>query len=183
MAVMARAREPASSLRSALLVAVPEASTVAEPWLERTANAKPSHGVPAHVTVLFPFVPAAELDHALLESLSAIFVRMQPFDFELAACRRFPAVLYLAPEPAEPFVAMTDAVVAAYPDFPPYEGVFDSIVPHLTVAEGLPTVLNRAEGEVRPQLPIRAEARDVLLLEEIDTTSWRPRARIPLGTT
>ncbi len=169
--------------RSALVVAVPEVSAVAEPWLERTASAKPSHGIPAHVTVLFPFVPATEIDDALLEGLNALFVRVQPFDFELTECRRFPAVLYLAPEPAGPFVAMTEAVVAAYPDFPPYEGVFDSIVPHLTVAEGLPTVLNRAEGEVRPRLPIGAEAHEVLLLEEVEPepARWQVRARIPLG--
>jgi 2'-5' RNA ligase len=180
---MARHREPVSILRSALLVAVPEVSAVVEPWLERTANAKPSHGIPAHITVLFPFVPAPELDDALLASLSAIFVRVQPFDFELTECRRFPAVLYLAPEPAEPFVVMTEAVVAAHPDFPPYEGVFDSVVPHLTVAEGLPTVLNRAESEVRPRLPITAEAREVLVLEEVEPepVRWRVRERIPLG--
>ncbi len=173
-----------AGLRSALLVAVPEAAAVVEPWLERTASAKPSQGVPAHVTVLFPFVPADEVDDALLEGLNALFVRMQPFDFELIACRRFPAVLYLAPEPAEPFVTMTEAVAAAYPDFPPYEGVFDSIVPHLTVAEGLPTILNRAEGEVRPRLPVRGEAHEVLLLEEVEPehVRWQVRARIPLGT-
>ena len=169
--------------RSALVVAVQGAAPVVEHWLERTASAKPSHGIPAHVTVLFPFVPAAEIDEALLEGLNALFVRMQPFDFELTECRRFPAVLYVAPEPAEPFVAMTEAVVAAYPDFPPYEGVFDSIVPHLTVAEGLPTVLNRAEGEVRPRLPIRSDAHEVLLLEEIgrEPVRWQVRERIPLG--
>lgn len=180
---MARHREPSPVLRSALLVAVPEASAVVDPWLEWTATAKPSHGIPAHLTVLFPFVPVSELDDALLASLDAIFVRVRPFDFELTECRRFPAVLYLAPEPAEPFVVMTEAVVAAYPGFPPYEGVFDSIVPHLTVAEGLPAVLNRAESEVRPRLPIRAEAIEVQLLEEVETDPmrWRIRARIPLG--
>jgi 2'-5' RNA ligase len=180
---MARQREPAPVLRSALLVAVPEASAVVEPWLERTAKAKPSHGIPAHVTVLFPFVPASGLDEEVLGTLNSAFIRMRPFDFELIECRRFPAVLYLAPEPAERFVAMTEAVVAAYPDFPPYEGVFDSVVPHLTVAEGSPAVLNRAEGEVRPRLPIRAEAREVQLLEELEPQSgrWQVRARIPLG--
>jgi hypothetical protein len=170
-------------LRSALVIAVPEVAAVVEPWLERTASAKPSHGVPAHVTVLFPFVPAPELDDTVLAGLTALFVRVQPFDFELAACRRFPGVLYLAPEPAEPFVTMTEAVAAAYPDFPPYEGIFDSIVPHLTVAEGLPTVLNRAEAEVRQRLPVRAEAKEVLRLEEIEPepVRWQVRDRFPLG--
>ena len=183
MTAMARDEEPVPVLRSALVVAVPEAAVVAEPWLERTAHAKPSHGVSAHVTVLFPFVQAPELDDTLVASLTALFVRVQPFDFALPACRRFPGVLYLAPEPAEPFVTMTEAVVAAYPDCPPYEGAFDSIVPHLTVAEGPPTVLNRAEAEVRPRLPVRAEAHEILLLEELEPepARWHVRDRFPLG--
>jgi 2'-5' RNA ligase len=169
--------------RSALVVAVPEAATTTEHWLERTAAAKPSRGVPAHVTILFPFVPAPSIDDSLLNALEALFARFDPFAFELRECRRFPAVLYLAPEPPEPFVALTEAVVVAYPDFLPYEGVFDSIVPHLTVAEGLPALLNRAEAEVRPRLPIRADAHEVLLLEEADPAAgeWGARARIPLG--
>jgi 2'-5' RNA ligase len=169
--------------RTALVVAVPEAATAVEPWLERTAAAKPSLGIPAHVTVLFPFVPAHDANDALLGDLASVFVRVHPFTFVLRECRRFPAVLYLAPEPSAPFIAMTESVVAAYPDFPPYEGVFDSIVPHLTVAEGLPAVLNRAQAEVRPWLPIQAEADEVLLLEEVDpvTGEWSTRARVPLG--
>jgi 2'-5' RNA ligase len=175
----------AAALRSALVVEVPEATAAVEGWLERTASAKPSEGVPAHVTILFPFVPAADLDDALVEQLGAVFVRIPPFDFELRECRRFPAVLYLAPDPPEPFVAMTEAVVAAYPDYPPYEGVFDTIVPHLTAAEGLPPVLTRAEGEVRQWLPILADASEVVLLEELEAepARWHARARIPLGAT
>jgi hypothetical protein len=179
---MARS-EQVPELRSALVVAVPEAAVVVEPWLERTAGAKPSLGVPAHVTILFPFVPAGSIDDALLDELAGLFVRVHAFGFELRECRRFPGVLYLAPEPPEPFVALTEAVVAAYPDHLPYGGVFDSVVPHLTVAEGLPAVLNRAAGEVRPRLPIAADAAEVALLEEVDaaTGEWRTRARIPLG--
>jgi 2'-5' RNA ligase len=175
----------AAALRSALVVEVPQAAAAVEGWLERTATAKPSGGIPAHVTILFPFVPAADIDDALIEQLGAVFVRIPPFDFELRECRRFPAVLYLAPDPPEPFTAMTEAVAAAYPDYPPYEGVFDSIVPHLTVAEGLPPVLTRAEGEVRQWLPIVADASEVVLLEELERepARWHARARIPLGAT
>jgi 2'-5' RNA ligase len=173
----------AAALRSALLVEVPEAAAAVDGWLERTAGAKPSAGIPAHLTILFPFAPAHAIDDALVADLSALFVRIPPFDFALRECRRFPAVLYLAPDPVEPFVAMTEAVAAAYPDFPPYEGIFDSIVPHLTVAEGLPALLTRAEGEVRPWLPILADAHEVVLLEELaaEPARWHARARIPLG--
>ena len=43
-------------------------------------------------------------------------------------------VLYLAPEPAEPFGALTEAFAAAWPEYPPYGGSFTDVVPHLTVA-------------------------------------------------
>ena len=48
-------------LRSALSIAVPEAAVAVEEWLERTAYSKPSSGVPAHITISFPFVPAAAI--------------------------------------------------------------------------------------------------------------------------
>jgi 2'-5' RNA ligase superfamily len=170
-------------LRSALVVAVPWAATVVEQWLERTARAKPSNGVPAHVTILFPFVPATEIDDMLLDDLGSLFSRFAAFGVELRDTDRFPGVLYLAPEPAAPFVSLTEAVVGEYPEFPPYGGVRDSIVPHLTAAEGDDQVVGRAEAEIRPWLPITGHVRDVLLLEEVepDFARWRKRARFELG--
>jgi hypothetical protein len=169
-------------LRSALVVAVPEAGPAVDRWLERTAAAKPSTGVPAHVTILFPFVPAAELDERELD-LEALFARFTPFDVAFRETRRFPGVLYLAPDPPEPFVSLTEAVVASYPDYPPYGGVFDAIVPHLTAAEGDAHALARVEGELREWLPIAARVRDVVLLEEVepDMARWRERTRFPLA--
>jgi 2'-5' RNA ligase len=171
--------------RTALVVEVLEAAATVDAWLERTANAKPSNGVPAHVTVLYPFVPAAEVDEALLADLRTLVAGFPSFAFELRECRHFPGVLYLAPDPPEPFVALTEAVVAAYPGYLPYEGVFADVVPHLTVAEGEHTVLGRAEGEIRQLLPIAAEAREIVLLEEVDPelARWRTHSRLPLGPT
>ena len=172
-----------SEPRTALVVEVPEAAVAVDPWRERTSPAKPSNGVPAHVTILFPFVPAAEVDDGLVGELRAFFAALPAFRFELRECRHFPAVLYLAPEPPEPFVALTETVVAAYPGYPPYEGVFAEVVPHLTAAEGDHAVLARAEGEIRQSLPIAAEAREVVLLEEVDPElgRWRTHSRLPLG--
>ncbi len=170
-------------LRSALIVAAPEASEAVDDWREQTCYAKPSSGVPAHVTLLFPFVPACEIDDALVGQLGAMFSRFEPFAFDLRSAERFPAVLYLAPEPAEPFVRLTETLMLEYPGFPPYEGAFDSIVPHLTVAEGDPQLLDEVERDVRRSLPIAAEARNLILLEEVVPNSvlWRSRARLPLG--
>ena len=172
-----------SEPRTALVVEVPEAAVAVDPWRERTSPAKPSNGVPAHVTILFPFVPVTEVDDGLVGELRELFAPVPAFRFELRECRHFPAVLYLAPEPPEPFVALTETVVAAYPGYPPYEGVFAEVVPHLTAAEGDHAVLARAEGEIRQSLPIAAEAREVVLLEEVDPElgRWRTHSRLPLG--
>jgi 2'-5' RNA ligase len=172
-----------SDLRSALIVAVPEAAAAVDEWRERTCAAKPSSGVPAHVTLIFPFVPVTKIDDALIEDLGTLFGRFDAFAFELREAKRFPAVLYLAPEPAENFVRLTEALAVEYPGFRPYEGVFDSIVPHVTVAEGEPEILDKVERDVRRSLPISAEASEVILLEEAvpDSARWQTRARLPLG--
>lgn len=172
-----------TELRSALVVAVPEAGSAVDGWLERTCAAKPSNGVPAHVTLLFPFVPAAALDDALLEELRTLFGSFAAFAFELREARRFPSVLYLAPEPSTPFLQLTKALVASYPDFPPYGGIFEYVVPHLTVAEGEPEILDEAERDVSQALPIAGNAVEVTVLEEVlpELAAWRTRARIPLG--
>jgi 2'-5' RNA ligase len=171
-----------TALRTALIVEVPEA-VVTHLWLERTAAAKPSSGVPAHVTITFPFVPAAEVDVSLVERLGALFSAHAEFAFELGECQHFPHVLYLAPEPAEPFRRLTEAVTAAYPEYPPYGGVFEEVIPHLTIAEGDRETLLRAEAEIRQWLPIAGRAAEVTLLEEVEPEPgrWEPRARIPLG--
>ncbi len=172
-----------TALRSALLVAVPEVAPAVEPWLERTAAAKPSCGVPAHVTILFPFVPAHEIDATLLDDLAAIFARFPAFEFRLSRLERFPNVLYLAPEPPDPFRSLTEAVVAAYPGYPPYGGIFDTVVPHLTAAEGETEILDAAEADIVRALPTTAETHEVVLLEETepDMLRWQLRTVFALA--
>jgi hypothetical protein len=130
---------------------------------------------------LWPFVPAARIDDALLAHLHSFFEATESFTFALRTAARFPGTLYLLPEPADRFAHLTRLVFEAYPEHPPYEGAFDAIVPHLTTAEGNGQVLAEAEAEVLLQLPIVARAREALLLEEIqpDATLWRPRATFP----
>ncbi len=172
-----------AELRSALIVAVPEAAATVDGWRERTCQAKPSSGVPAHITILWPFVPAPRIDDMLILELGRLFGVLDGFVFELRAAARFPGTFYLAPEPAEPFARLTDSVFASYPRYPPYEGAFASIVPHLTTAQGDDDVLAAAEADVLPRLPIAAHAREVVLIEELepDSALWRPRETFPLA--
>ena len=120
--------------RSALIVAVPEAEPLVHEWRLRYDNA--SLGIPAHVTVIFPFVPAQEIGGQLIAELRELFAAQQAFSFTLARVGRFPEVAWLAPEPDEPFRRLTGLLASRYPDYPPYEGIHDDVVPHLTVGHG-----------------------------------------------
>ena len=112
-----------------------------------------------------------------MDDLRTLVGAFGSFTFELSRAARFPQVLYLAPEPAERFVRLTEAAWTAYPEFPPYEGAFDSIVPHLTVAEGETEILNQAEADIVQHLPIAARVREVVLFEEVEPDSARRRTR------
>jgi 2'-5' RNA ligase len=159
---------------------VPEADEAVDRWREQTCNSKPSQGVPAHITVVFPFAP---VDETVIASLTEIFAAVPGFEFALRRAARFPDTLYLAPEPAEEFVRLIEAVVRRFPAYPPYEGAYETVIPHLTVAQGDEAVLRDAERAVGRLLPIRAVAREAVLLEEVepDGARWQIRRRLPLA--
>src|SRR5215831_6518819 len=53
-------------------------------------------GIPPHVTLLYPFVPAEELESAL-PVLQAVFLHQERFTFELSRLSTFPRTIWLAP--------------------------------------------------------------------------------------
>jgi hypothetical protein len=117
----------------------------------------------------------------LLSQLRELFVAQAAISFELARVARFPEVAWLAPEPSEPFKALTDLIAARFPDYPPYEGAHDVVIPHLTVAEGGVELQDRVEAALSGQLPIRARADDVAFLFEDDEGLWHDAHRFPFA--
>jgi 2'-5' RNA ligase len=165
--------------RSALIVAVPEAEPLVGKWRLRYDNA--GLGIPAHITLLFPFVPAEELDEALLGELRELFGVQPAITFTLTRLAEFPdQTLWLAPEPSEPFRKLTELIFERYPDYPPYEGIHEAVIPHLTVTAGDASLRDELDAELTPHLPVDAEARDVVLLEEQADGHWRARERFLL---
>jgi hypothetical protein len=61
------------------------------------------------------------------------------------------------------------------------EGIHDEVIPHLTVAVGDGTLQDQVDAALTPNLPIAADAREVVLLEEQRDGHWRKRERFPLG--
>jgi hypothetical protein len=87
--------------------------------------------VHAHVTLLAPWLAVPSGDD--LARVAKLAAATEPFDFVLSDLRVFPGgTIHLAPEPPAPFASLTAELVAAFPQCPPYDGLFDA-VPHLTV--------------------------------------------------
>jgi 2'-5' RNA ligase len=158
-----------SPIESALVVLVPEAEELVKPFRDRY-DPSAAAGVPAHITLLYPFKHPDDADQTVLDDLSQCFQRRTPFRFSLAPIRRFPdAVLYLAPEPDEPFRQLTLAIWDRYPETPPYGGRWPDIVPHLSVARVTDgPLLDRIADDFaqasQGRLPIRATATEVALM-------------------
>lgn len=169
---------------TAVIIAFPEAAPAVDGWRERTCSDRPSIGIPPHVTLLFPFVPAEKVDDGLLAALRVLFAATEPFTVSFREAHRWSGMLYLAPEPAERFSRLTRTIVERWPDHPPYEGVHETVIPHLTVAYGDEALLAGVEADVTPKLPIEANVSEALLLEELepDWMRWGVRARFPFGS-
>ena len=169
--------------QSALLIPVPEAERVVGEW-RSLYDPSAAAGVPAHITLLYPFVPRPQIDDALLEELREYFARIRPFDYRFPALRRLPGIVYLAPEPAAPFRLMIRSLAEHYPDYPPYGGIHDDVVPHLTIADRRDrldlVLMKRIDAALGSQLPFVARAREVWLMTE-RRKRWSRKARFPLG--
>ena len=169
-------------LRTGLIVEVPNAERAVGQWRERL-DPQATLGVPAHVTVLFPFAAPEHIDQGILAALRRVLSAMEPFEFQLARTGWLGrSVLWLGPEPAAPFRQLTEGLTAAFPDYPPYGGQFAEVVPHLTVGDhGTAQQLAAAECDVRRHLPIREHAQAVTLMAEQADGHWRHRSRFGLG--
>lgn len=174
---------------SALVVLVPEAEALVKPFRDRY-DPPAAAGMPAHITLLYPFRPPDAIDAGVLDGLRQCFASFACFPFALAATRRFEspqAVLYLAPEPAGPFRALTEAIWQRHPETPPYGGRHADIVPHLCVAQvddlpQLDAIAERFAPAAAAVLPIRAMAAEVALMET-RSGRWQVRTTFGLGST
>jgi 2'-5' RNA ligase len=169
--------------KSALLVivAAAEAAVGAHRAVLDSAAAK---GVPAHITVLYPFVPPGLIDETVLAAVRKTVLTVPRFDAELARVAWFDdRVAYLEPTPGGPFRALIAALWRRFPECPPYGGEFADVVPHLTIGHDAPRdVLAAAGASIEPHLPIHARIDSVRLMAGTEAAgSWRNLAEFPLA--
>ncbi|MET9886502.1 2'-5' RNA ligase family protein [Streptomyces sp. NPDC006430] len=166
--------------RTGLIVRIPEAEPAVRAWRERL-DPSARAGVPAHVTVLFPFLDESRIGPLVHSALAAVFGSHQAFDLQFERCGRLPDVLYLVPEPDTRLRQLTEAIADRWPEAPPYGGRFTEIVPHLTIAQGQEdAVLEEIEADLVGRLPFTSHVSSVELMV-YDGTKWQERASFALG--
>jgi hypothetical protein len=126
----------------------------------------------AHISILAPFGAQQAPTPGELADVEEFFAEEMPFDFELTQVCTFPSGLrYLAPEPVIAFSRLTHGLHQLFPEYPPYEGKYDLVIPHLTIPDDA-TV---------DTLPIRAHARAATLLH-VEDGVFTELATFPFGT-
>lgn len=154
--------------KSAFIVKVPRAELLVGALRERF-DVTSKLGVPAHITVLFPFMDPSDISPDVLTTAQRALEKTAAFSFELRSVGRFPTTTYLAPEPSAPFVSMTLALAEAFPNFQPYAGEHHGVVPHLTVAHGSAMEADEATETLRLRLEqgeaVTARCGSVALIE------------------
>jgi hypothetical protein len=162
-----------SELQHYLVVPFPETAQVVDRWRDLSLGTGPSNGVPAHVTLLAPCPGDAD---AIADVLGET-AELAKLDVEGRRPAEVPT-LYVAPEPPEPFVALTERLVARFPDWPPYGGIHGAaVVPHLTVTQG--PAEDDAEQAVARALPLAGRAREAILLAEVEPGRFETAALFP----
>lgn len=142
-----------------------------------------------HVTVLYPWLDADEITPADLAGLAAVAAAVPAFEVVLDRFAWFPGVLWLAPEPSEPFVRLTHGAATCWPHTPPYGGAHGGVTPHLSVmdlaAAGIDVddeiALKDAVERLEPWTPVVGRAVALSVLRYDGDRRCTRLAEVPLG--
>jgi len=141
--------------------------------------------IPFSLTLLYPWIPAADVTEADLEQLRAFFAERPPLEFELTHVAEFPGlVAYAVPEPDVALRATMRALWARFPERPPYGRPGFDPPPHATLGryEGAtPITFEQAKERVEPLLPVRCVVMEATLQEEYELDRMRVRETFRFG--
>jgi 2'-5' RNA ligase len=170
---------------TALIVPIPEAEEAVGRF-RATLDRSASWGVPAHVTVLYPFLAPEKVNQEVLAGIGEVVGAISAFDVTLADTAWFgDTVVWLAPRPDGPFRALTAAVWRRFPEAPPYAGTHAEVTPHLTIGDdAAPHELKVAAARaVSARLPISATITFVRLIAGTPGRGpWHTLREFPLGS-
>ncbi len=171
-----------SDLASGLAVPLPGADSVVG-HIRRKHDPSARDGMPAHVTVLTPFVHARQWSANHAARLARALADIAPFEARFRRTGRFGnTTVFLVPEPEERFTQLATSVAAAFPEYPPYGGAFSKVLPHLTLAHGAPeAVLDAVESAMDGHVDLRVRVSEVVVFSCDSSGRWMegPHTSLP----
>jgi hypothetical protein len=130
-----------------------------EPGMTRIVIPVPevSHAVTgAHIALLDPFLPVAQVDEGVVSELRQIFADVVPFAFVLGEVARFPSgAAYLPPQPVAVFRRITGSLRRTFPEVIGHPTSLHGSIPHLGLDEETVDLM---------ATPLEAHARSAALL-------------------
>ncbi len=168
---------------TAILIPIPEAENTVDKYRLRYDPSRYA-GIPAHVTLLYPFHDLEAITGDVLRTISDIVSKHSQFQVTISEVEWFDdRVVYLSPRPAERFLALIDDLIRAFPECPPYGGIYETIIPHLCVAETSDLrAMKRVERRLVKRLPITADVTQVWLMTGQGTKdSWNVQQSFALS--
>lgn len=151
-------------VHTALTLLLPEAQPVLD-CVVRALGLDARSVPPAHMTLLFPWMPPEQVNDVVLEELREFFGEQRAVSMSLQVGWFGREVLLLVPSDPLPLVEMTRAIVGRWPQFPYYGGAYDSIDPHMTLAYGDDSTLAPVAEVVESMGPVAVEVVGAVLTQ------------------
>ena len=141
-------------------------------------------GLPPHLTVLYPWVPAP-LTAESVEAAARAVAGTGAIELVFDRLGTFPGgVVHAAVADPDAVVELMGRVWSAFPDTPPYRGEFSDPVPHLTLAKCAPHELAETLAEIEEQtatlVPFSVTLTELGVLEQGENGRWSVVNGVPL---
>lgn len=139
--------------------------------------------MPAHVTMLYPFVEPTGLTTAVRGAVASIASAHASFFFVMSGPEQWPDTVYAAVNPEHRFLGIHDDLALAFPDYPIYGRPGFELIPHVTIAEG--EYVGNSEVLDHPawsSLPPYGSVDELEVIAEGRDGRWRTVWTLPLAT-
>ena len=162
-----------------LIIPPPPVQAFCYPWREQY-DQESFVRVPAHITLLYPFVPPEIVDETVAQ-LTQLGADTLPFEVVLSKYGQFEGILFLEPENPEPIQNLFHELADTFPEYADYDGIKE-LHPHLTLAQSNdPGEIEKLDLPPEPHFSFTVNKIHLYLGSPDDDIPYVPRAVIPLG--
>lgn len=173
------------NLETALLIVPPrDVQVFSFPLREQYDNEAFNKNVPAHLTLLYPFVPPEIVEEAIAK-LERLCKDFEPVTVTLDRYGSFKDAIFLEPSDPEPVIILQRYLAAAFPEYPIYGGEHGpDLHPHLTLARlENPDQAGEIALPPTPSFTFTVDKIHLYLGSTTEDIAFIPRAVIQLGRT